>query len=118
MSRSLARTGIALIAASLTTVLAGPAAFADGNRPVLRQGWFWHGHGHRRAPMPVRRRAALRPGCKRVQGGMACVNGQGFTRDWGLNDIRGDRDPVRSAVGDSIWGGRGPVRSALNGRDE
>jgi hypothetical protein len=109
MSRSLALTGIALIAASAVTGCHGGTLppLADGTGPGVRHGQIWHGDVPQRQrfgdpagpresvnQQPAPRRAhGIRPGCKRVPGGMLCTSQRGFNRDLQLNDIDGGQDP-------------------------
>lgn len=118
MSRTLALTGIALIAASAVTGCRGghAATLAGGPDPIAPHGRTFHtfrgydprpGRQHLRqprelaprAPAPRRRQHALRPGCRRVAGGMQCVSTRGLDRDW-VFDGGGDHDenPARSLI--------------------
>lgn len=146
MIRSLALTGIVLVAASIATGCRGGRALASGPDPggphsrISRDDVPRLGHGlvryprglmpgvrhrrevtpgelgvrHRRevtpgesgVRRPARRGRALPPGCKRVAGGMQCVNSRGLDRDWKLGDRDGDgkgdrdgQDPIRSLIG-------------------
>src|SRR4051794_17834328 len=117
MSRSLALTGIALIAASVVAGCRGgtPVTLANGPDPGVPHGRISRGEAprpgqaHIRHPRdlaprgrvvrrPARRGGhALAPGCRRVAGGFQCVSTRGVDRDWVIND-GDDQNPTRSLI--------------------
>jgi hypothetical protein len=121
MRRSLALTGIALIAASVVTGCRGShaATLAAGPDPIAGRSRIFHGDDPRpgrhirhprglarRAPATRHRRHALPSGCKRVAGGLECFNTRGVDRDWVIND--GDQHPTRN---------QDPIRSLIDPKD-